>query len=87
MKHIIEVENVKCGGCINTINKAISALEGVDSVSIDLEKETVFVEGTVEREVVAKKLYSLGYPEKGENNLLKKAQSYVSCAVGKMTKE
>lgn len=38
-------------------------------------------------ETVISTLSSLGYPIKGETNpLTKKAKSFVSCAVGKMTK-
>ena len=34
MIHHIEVENIKCGGCMNTIRQSIQKLEGVKSVEI-----------------------------------------------------
>lgn len=34
MIHTIEVENIKCGGCMNTIRQAIGKIEGVKGVEI-----------------------------------------------------
>jgi len=84
MKHEIQVENIKCGGCINSIQTALLKIKGVEKVSIDKESETVSVDGSMERTSLVEELSRMGYPEKGNNNLLKKAKSFVSCAVGKM---
>ncbi len=84
MTHLIEVENIKCGGCMNTIKKALMSLSGVSEVSITKESETVRVEGDVPRDMLTSKLSELGYPEKGSNSLLHQAKSFVSCAVGKL---
>ncbi|MCU0437435.1 MAG: cation transporter [Raineya sp.] len=88
MEHVIQVENIKCGGCINSIKKALSSLLGVENVQVEKETETVTVVGvdTIRNNLV-EKLAQLGYPEKGNNNLLHKAKSFVSCAVGRITKE
>ncbi len=83
MTHLIEVENIKCGGCMNTIKKALMSLPGVSDVSIAKETETIRVEGEVHRDVLTSKLSELGYPEKGSNTLLHQAKSFVSCAIGK----
>lgn len=85
MTHIIEVENIKCAGCMNSITKALMSLLGVSNVSITKETETVFVEGNVQRNLLTAKLSELGYPEKGSNTILHQAKSFVSCAVGKMS--
>jgi copper chaperone CopZ len=88
MEHIIQVENIKCGGCMNSIKKALSSLVGVENVQVEKETETVTVIGSNDiRENLIEKLAQLGYPEKGNNNLLHKAKSFVSCAVGRITKE
>ncbi|MFD1629818.1 heavy-metal-associated domain-containing protein [Pseudopedobacter beijingensis] len=84
MKHTIEVENIKCGGCMNSIRTAIMQMEGVQEVSIDKETETVIIEANSDVESFIQKLNDLGYPQKGNNSLLKKAKSYVSCAVGNL---
>ncbi|MBI2258958.1 MAG: heavy-metal-associated domain-containing protein [Flavobacteriia bacterium] len=82
----IFVENIKCAGCMNTIKKSIKEIVGEKNIEIDLENEKITVDTTEEnREKIAKKLYSLGYPEKGNNSFIEKAKSYVSCAIGKVS--
>lgn len=87
-KYEIQVENIKCGGCMNSIKKAIAAIAGVQAVEVLKETETVLVEGAANlRQSITEKLASLGYPEKGNNNLIHKAKSFVSCAIGRVTNE
>lgn len=86
----LEILNLKCGGCANTIKKGILAIEGVTEVSIDLETSKVGV--NTEDETVLKnvksKLAAMGYPEVGDaNTIIHKAKSFVSCATGRMTSE
>lgn len=85
MEQQFEVENIKCGGCMNSIKTALLKLDGVTEVSIDKEIDTVTVTGTVNREDVVNKLNDLGYPEKGNNTLIRKAKSYVNCAIGRIS--
>jgi copper chaperone len=85
METQFEVENIKCGGCMNSIKTALLKLDGVESVSIDQESDTVTVQGNTVREAIVSKLNDLGYPEKGNNSFAKKAKSYVNCAIGRMT--
>ncbi len=82
----IHVENIKCSGCMNTIVNALTKIDGITSVNIDEDKETVSYEGTASREDVSSKLASLGYPEAGSNSIKHKAVSFVSCAVGRLSK-
>jgi copper chaperone CopZ len=85
--HKIFVENIKCGGCMNSIKIALLKLKGVTTVEINKEEERVSVSGVaIERNELAMKLAALGYPERGNNNLISKAKSFVSCAVGKYDK-
>lgn len=85
MKNQIQVENIKCGGCMKSIKNALLQLPQVDEVTIDLENQTVTVIGNAERILLVNKLNDLGYPEKGHNTTMKKAKSYISCAVGKFS--
>ena len=87
MKQQFEVENIKCGGCVNSIKTALLKLEGVKTVEVDKDIDTIVLTGTIERDLVIKKLNDLGYPEKGQNTMVKKAKSYVSCAVGRMSEK
>jgi copper chaperone CopZ len=83
----IIIANLKCGGCETTIKKALLKIEGVSSVKIDHEKDSVNViyDDNVDREKITNKLHSLGYPEATEENgLLLQIKSYASCMLGKL---
>jgi len=82
METKIYIQNLKCGGCANTITKNISNVTvNVEESSVTFHYET---EGNLAE--VKDKLHSLGYPEDGEaNSFGSKAKSYVSCAIGKMS--
>jgi len=79
----VSVENIKCGGCANSIVKGLQKLEGVASVTVDVEHGRVTIIAATER------LLKLGYPEQGSAAGLKaakaKAKSFVSCAVGRFS--
>lgn len=81
----IQVENIKCGGCMNSIKKAMLSIPGVQAAEVSKENETVTILGyDFNAETVLNRLAELGYPEKGNNSLLSKAKSFISCATGKM---
>ncbi len=89
MQHIIEVENIKCGGCANTITGRLSKLGGVSNVQVDIENGCVTVEAPEQsRMQLVEALLASGYPEKGSVEGIKaaaaKAKSFVSCAIGKI---
>jgi copper chaperone len=86
----IAVENIKCGGCANSISKALSAIEGVTDVAVDIDKGEIAIEsGEALRPAVARRLLELGYPESGTatglGSAAAKAKSFVSCAIGRMS--
>ena len=84
--HQIFVENIKSGGCINSIKTTLLKKQGVIAVEIHKEADKVCVTGVaIEREDMVSQLLSLGYAEKGNNSLLSKAKSFVSCAAGNMS--
>ncbi|HEY9169609.1 MAG TPA: heavy metal-associated domain-containing protein [Lutibacter sp.] len=87
---VIEILNLKCGGCANTIKKGINTIEGINEVSINLNTSEVTIDTTDESVIhrVKEKLSSMGYPEVGDaNTVLHKAKSFVSCATGRITSE
>lgn len=81
----IEIENLKCKGCANTIKNKLMRIEGVKDVIVNKETETVTVEGSAKRAELVAILSSIGYPEKGKNSAGKKMMSYMSCATGKFS--
>jgi copper chaperone len=86
MIHKVEVENIKCGGCVNSITTALLQIENVTEVAIDKEADTITINSNKDRAVLVNTLSNLGYPEKGHNTFLHKGKSFVSCAVGNLTK-
>ena len=89
MTEKITVENIKCGGCINSIKTALLKIANVQEVEIDKDTETISIASSLpfEREAVVMQLAKMGYPEKGNNNLLLKAKSFVSCAIGNLSEK
>jgi len=90
MAYDISVENIKCGGCANTITTRLNALDVIDSCEVDVDRGIISINGDESsREEVSQLLLKLGYPESGTAEGLKaataKAKSFVSCAVGKMS--
>ncbi|TWO32606.1 heavy-metal-associated domain-containing protein [Seonamhaeicola sediminis] len=89
MKTTLEIQNLKCGGCANTISTKLSELEFVDNVEINNNDNTVTFsyENEETLNIVKSLLAKLGYPEVGDKNALStKAKSFVSCAIGRMNK-
>ncbi len=89
MKNInLEVENIKCGGCENSITKGLLGIVGVLSVEkIDLDNQSIelMISDDCNVEGISEKLKSMGYPPKGDNDWITNAKSYVSCAIGKVS--
>ena len=90
MTYDISVENIKCGGCANTITTRLNALDVIDSCEVDVERGIISINGDESsKQEVSQLLLKLGYPESGTAEGLKaataKAKSFVSCAVGKMS--
>ncbi len=86
---IIYVENIKCGGCANSIKKGLEKINEQVKISVDIEEGKVSLEskGQIPVDTYVKALHNMGYPVPGEGNMLKTAQSYVSCMIGRMTPE
>lgn len=83
----IEIENLKCHGCANTVRKNMLQIEGVNlaDVSLDENYVKVSIASPNLEDTIVKRLAELGYPKKGESNtIIDKAKSYVSCAIGRM---
>jgi len=88
----IEVENIKCGGCANSIKKGLMDEAGVSTVEIDVENGMVSIDGeNLDRDAIAEHLLKMGYPESGSVEGMKaataKAKSFVSCAIGKVSSD
>ncbi len=90
MQQILEVENIKCGGCAHTIKTKLNEKHGI-AAEIDIESGVIRYAGDeAVRPAILETLRGLGYPERGSAEGIEavkaKAVSFVSCAIGKMTK-
>ena len=90
MAYQIQVENIKCGGCSNTIRTKIGELAGIDGVEVNIAEGMVSSaspEASTRTTAVAK-LLKLGYPESGTAEGIAapkaKAKLFVSYAVVRM---
>jgi copper chaperone CopZ len=90
VKQTFQVENVKCGGCANTLKTKLKEQFGAIEVDLEVYPRTITLD--IEDEKVGElgnALKKLGYPYSGEklgffDGTSAKAKSFVSCAVGKM---
>lgn len=85
--HTIQVINIKCWGCINTVTKALESI-WVTDISVDIATWKISHEFSWDINIVVNKLSSLGYPEinsEEAKSFLKKAKSFVSCAIWKIS--
>lgn len=89
MKTILEIQNLKCGGCESTIRKKLNMLPFVNNLDVNLEDSTISFKAIPpeDTEQLIQRLSELGYPVSDETNSLgKKVKSYVSCAIGRIQK-
>lgn len=56
------VQGMKCGGCIETGNKALADVMGFESAEFDLQAGTAVVTGNVDPQAVCQALTAAGYP-------------------------
>ena len=88
-KQTFKVQNVKCGGCANTLTTKLKDEFGEIAVNLDVMPREITLEiEDAKIETLKKALQGLGYPFEGENfgfvqDSSMKAKSFVSCAVGK----
>lgn len=89
MKQIFKVQNVKCGGCANTLKTKLEPFFGEIEVNLEVmpREITLSLEPEKEQEL-RKELRALGYPMSDEHlgfvqDSTAKAKSFVSCAVGR----
>ena len=84
------VQNVKCGGCANTLKEKLKPDFGEVLVSLEnIPREITIQKDDIDEERLSFLLKSIGYPLVDEDmNFVDevgvKAKSFVSCAIGKM---
>lgn len=81
---IFYAENIRCGGCVNSIQSALHKIPGVQGVAVSIAEKKISVMGiAIRRELIINTLAKMGYPASGHNSLFRKALSMMSCSAGK----
>ncbi|BBP44223.1 heavy-metal-associated domain-containing protein [Thiosulfativibrio zosterae] len=88
----VAVENIKCGGCANSIKTKLLSNPEIHQVEVDIEAGLVKITADLaQKSSVVAALAQMGYPEVGSVEGLKsvgaKAKSFVSCAIGRMSED
>ena len=86
MKTSVIVQNLKCGGCANTIVSKLSEIENISDIDVQVDKSTISYTFINKEDtfLVKEKLKNIGYPSiEDENTIVSKTKSYISCATGK----
>ncbi|NEV94994.1 heavy-metal-associated domain-containing protein [Psychroflexus sp. YR1-1] len=89
MRTTVHIQNLKCGGCENTIINRLSEVKNISEAEVNQDDETVSFDYHTKHDFESVKhvLSGIGYPIVGADNELKtKAQSYISCAIGRIKK-
>jgi copper chaperone len=89
MQTIVVVQNLKCGGCANTISSKLLEINNIVNLKVDIDASQIKFDYSNKADLLAvkNKLKALGYPEVDDkNSMLFKAKSLVSCATGKFKK-
>jgi len=69
MKESLQIEGMHCAGCANSVEKALSEVEGVSKASVNLATEKALIEfenGEVTREKLKEAVQNAGYDVKEE---------------------
>lgn len=62
----IKVSGMSCGGCVNSVQSAIKAVDPQAKVSVDLKTQTVSVESGEDITRLKAALEDAGYPVQGK---------------------
>jgi Cu+-exporting ATPase len=69
MKKSLQIEGMHCAGCANSVESALSKVDGVQAVSVNLATEKAFVEfenGTVHEQALRQAVQDAGYDVREE---------------------
>ena len=56
------VQGMSCGSCASHVIKAVQAVDPTAQVQVDLARQIVSVDSTIDREVLTSALAAAGYP-------------------------
>ena len=76
----IQVQNIKCGVCIATIEKNIGSMPGMQHVSVHQSTGMVTITGIgLQTDEIKQQLTKLGYPPAPKNSVFKRIKTSIQC--------
>ena len=61
MQKTYRVDGMTCGGCAQSVTRAIQALSGDATVNVDIEQKTVTVDGLDDDDAIARAVTDAGF--------------------------
>ena len=58
----LNIANMKCAGCVSSVEQALLAIDGVDSAKVSLENNNAIVTGSVTLDALVKASTDAGFP-------------------------
>lgn len=59
----IQASNIKCAGCVTSVENGLKTVDGIENVSVDIPSNIVSIEGThLNKDAIEARLAELGYP-------------------------
>jgi copper chaperone len=58
----LQVNGMRCGGCVNSVKRTVQAIDGAANVDVDLPTKTVRVATTASLETISAAITQAGYP-------------------------
>lgn len=64
MRHMLHIEGMSCAHCVRAVKGALSKVEGVDHVQVEIGQATVDTRGDMDPQVLRAAVESEGYKVK-----------------------
>ncbi len=63
MKQIISIEGMSCNHCVNHVTEALSSIEGVKKINVDLQKKNAIIEcnDEINEDLIIQSIKDIGY--------------------------
>lgn len=57
----LKLDGLHCGNCVKSVEKALSAVEGVEKVNVTLEPQQAIIEGNVSAQTLIETVEDIGF--------------------------
>lgn len=57
----LKLDGLHCGNCVKSVEKALSAVEGVEKVNVTLDPQQAIIEGNVSAQTLIETVEDIGF--------------------------